>query len=78
MTFEPEFTSEMARQQAIDVCGTAESCLFDVASTKDMSAGMEAAASVSSFETEKASLSKYYRLTFIICLKLIEKVWRTE
>ncbi len=59
MSFEAEFTSEIAKKQAIDVCGTSESCLFDVASTNDVSVGMEAAASVSSFETEKASLSKY-------------------
>ena len=58
--FQPTFENKSLEQQAKEVCGENEYCLFDIAATKNVDIGMATMQGVESFDTmvEMAAPSK--------------------
>ena len=84
--FEPMFADNITwhndslRQEAIDQCGNDHECLFDVASTKDLSVGLVTKDISIQLVNETNKLGKYLNLSYISCLqseKLQEKKTRS-
>ena len=84
--FEPMFADNITwhndslRQKAEAQCGNDHECLFDVASTKDLSVGLVTKDISIQLVNETNKLGKYLNLSYISCLqseKLQEKKTRS-